>query len=71
MLRDTAMTGTEPQVGEVAEEGEQHGGDVLLQRRLLRAVEQYKAACWAEGEEPTEEDAWLVFLAALQFEDDK
>ena len=33
--------------------------------RILRAVEAYKAACAAEGQQPTEEDSWLVLLAAL------
>ena len=34
-------------------------------RRLLHAVESYKAACAAIGTEPTQEEAWLVFLSAL------
>ena len=38
-------------------------------RRLLRAVEQYKAACMARGAEPAEEEHWLVLLAALSAED--
>lgn len=32
---------------------------------LLRAVEAFKATCRAEDEEPTEEDNWLVLIAAL------
>jgi len=34
-------------------------------RRLLRAVEQYKAAQLAHGEAPREDDAWLVLIAAV------
>ena len=45
--------------------------DSDLSRWLLSAVETYKAACLAAGEEPTEEDAWLVLLSALQLEDAK
>jgi hypothetical protein len=39
-----------------------------VSRRLLRAVETYKAGCAVAGEQPTEEDSWLVLLAALQHE---
>ena len=39
-----------------------------LSRHLLRAVETYKASCLVAGEEPTEEDSWLVLLATLQRE---
>ena len=39
-----------------------------LSRHLLRAVETYKASCQVAGEEPTEEDSWLVLLSALQHE---
>ena len=39
-----------------------------LSRHLLHAVETYKAACAVAGEEPTQEDAWLVLLSALQLE---
>ena len=42
-----------------------------LSRHLLRAVETYKASCAVAGEEPTQEDAWLVLLSALQLEDAK
>ena len=42
-----------------------------LSRKLLSAVETYKAACAAAGEEPTQEDAWVVLLSALQLEDAK
>ena len=45
--------------------------DAELSRHLLRAVETYKASCAAAGEEPTQEDAWLVLLSALQLEDAK
>jgi hypothetical protein len=34
-------------------------------RRLLRALESYKASCAAKGEPPSEEDSWLVLIAAL------
>jgi hypothetical protein len=34
-------------------------------RRLLRAVEQYRAACAARGVEPAEDARWSVFLTAL------
>lgn len=40
-----------------------------LTRRVLSAVETYKEACRVAGEEPTEEDAWLVLLSALQLEE--
>ena len=40
--------------------------DNELTDRLLSAVETYKQSCRAAGEEPTEEDAWLVLLSALQ-----
>ena len=33
--------------------------------RILRAVETYKVACAAEGKQPSEEESWLVLLAAL------
>jgi hypothetical protein len=42
-----------------------------LSRHLLHAVETYKAACAVAGEAPTQEDAWLVLLSALQLEDAK
>lgn len=45
--------------------------DPILERRLLRAVETYKVACLAAGEEPTEEESWLVFLSALSQDSDK
>ena len=45
--------------------------DAGLSRYLLRAVEAYKASCAAAGEEPTQEDAWLVLLSALQLEEAK
>lgn len=34
-------------------------------RRILGAVEQYKALCAARNEQPTEEDSWLVLLGAV------
>ena len=34
-------------------------------RRLLRAVEQYRAACAARGVAPAEDARWSVFLPAL------
>jgi hypothetical protein len=37
-------------------------------RRLLRAVEQYRAACAARGVEPAEDGRWSVFLTALAAE---
>ena len=45
--------------------------DADLSRHLLHAVEAYKASCAAAGEQPTQEDAWLVLLSALQLEDAK
>ena len=49
--------------------GEARDIEVLRRRRVLRAVEAYKAACAAEGKEPTEEEGWLVLLAALRCPD--
>ncbi|HEX2035486.1 MAG TPA: hypothetical protein VHS99_15015 [Chloroflexota bacterium] len=37
-------------------------------RNLLRAVERYKVVCAARGEEPKEEESWLVLLSALRQE---
>lgn len=37
-------------------------------RRALGAVERYKALCAARGQAPTEEDSWLVLLAAVTAE---
>ena len=37
-------------------------------RRLLRAVEQYRAACAARGIEPSEDERWSVLLSALAAE---
>ncbi|MDQ3700384.1 MAG: hypothetical protein M3442_05620 [Chloroflexota bacterium] len=34
-------------------------------RRILGAVEQYKALCAAREEQPSEEDSWLVLLGAV------
>ena len=49
--------------------GEARDVEVLRRRRVLRAVEAYKAACAAEGKAPTEEESWLVLLAALHCPD--
>ena len=57
------LVGVADEVGDEAEFG--------LSHTLLRAVEAYKASCAAAGEEPTQEDAWLVLLSALQLEDAK
>jgi hypothetical protein len=40
----------------------------LTQRRLMRAVERYRAVCAARGVEPSEEEGWLVLLATLRAE---
>ncbi|HVG96610.1 MAG TPA: hypothetical protein VNK05_06915 [Chloroflexota bacterium] len=37
-------------------------------RRLLRAVEQYRAACAARGIEAPEDERWAVLLSALASE---
>lgn len=34
-------------------------------RRITRAIEAYKAACAAEGVEPSQEECWLILLAAV------
>lgn len=34
-------------------------------RRILGAVERYKALCAARAEQPTEEDSWLILLGAV------
>ena len=47
------------------------GVDAGLSGHLLRAVEAYKASCEAAGETPTQEDAWLVLLSALQLDEAK
>lgn len=46
------------------DESELEDGDERT-HRLLHAVETYKAVCAATGTEPTQEEAWLVFLSAL------
>ena len=56
-----------PEAAEVAEAG----ADAGLSGHLLRAVEAYKASCAAAGETPTQEDAWLVLLSALQLDEAK
>lgn len=47
------------------------GDAEALPRRLLRAVETYKASCLAAGEQPAEDESWLILLAALRHADDK
>jgi hypothetical protein len=49
--------------------GEAGDVETLRRRRVLHAIEAYKAACAAEGREPTEEESWLILLAALHFPD--
>ena len=56
---------------ELSEVMESAGVDAELSRHLLRAVEAYKASCAAAGETPTQEDAWLVLLSALQLDETK
>jgi hypothetical protein len=43
-------------------------GASVRSRRLLRAVEHYRAAAAARGEQPGEDELWLVLLAALDRE---
>jgi hypothetical protein len=43
-------------------------GASVRSRRLLRAVEHYRAAAAARGEQPDEDELWLVLLAALDRE---
>jgi hypothetical protein len=43
-------------------------GASVRSRRLLRAVEHYRAAAAARGEQPEEDELWLVLLAALDRE---
>lgn len=69
MYRDTLeATRGEAQLDEEAQET---GADPALTRRLLSAVETYKASCVAAGEVPTVEDSWLVLLSALRQDDDR
>ena len=72
MFRESAETveQVESQVLEEALAGVDEAGSGLS-RHLLSAVETYKASCAAAGEEPTQEDAWLVLLSALQLEEAK
>ena len=44
---------------------EEPDAEARRSRRVLRAVEAYKAACAADGKEPTEAENWLVLLAAV------
>jgi hypothetical protein len=53
---------------EVSAERAERAEQLELSRHLLRAVETYKASCQVAGEQPTEEDGWLVLLSALQRE---
>ncbi len=39
--------------------------EIRRTRRILGAVEQYKARCAARDEQPSEEDSWLVLLGAV------
>ena len=67
MYRETLeATREEVAVDDVLEEG----ADPVLTRRLLRAVETYKASCAVAGEEPTVEDSWLVLLTTLSREEE-
>jgi hypothetical protein len=63
----------ESQVLDLALAGVAEGADAEsdLSRHLLHAVEAYKASCAVAGEQPTQEDAWLVLFSALQLEDAK
>lgn len=68
MFRETVET--LDQISNQADNEETMGAaDGERSRQLLRAVEAYKASCAAAGEAPTQEDAWLVLLSALQFEE--
>jgi|GEM_PF-5917296 len=67
MYRETLeATREEVAIDDVREEG----ADPVLTRRLLRAVETYKASCAVAGEEPTVEDSWLVLLTTLSREEE-
>ncbi len=60
------MPSTEPEVLDRTEETDDlRDDDAHRTRFILRAIEAYKASCAAHGEEPTEEESWLVLLAAL------
>jgi hypothetical protein len=67
MLREAAVADREVQLDEDIQE-DTLVQQAALERRLLHAVETYKASCLAAGEEPTTEDGWLVLLAALGHE---
>ncbi len=45
--------------------GATHDVQAERSRRIKRAIEAYKAACAAEGHEPSEEECWLILLAAV------
>lgn len=68
MLREAVLEGVREDAPEEVQSETRY--DPQLTRRLLRAVETYKASCLAAGEEPTTEDSWLVLLSALQLEDE-
>jgi hypothetical protein len=68
MLREALVADREVQLDEDIQE-DTLAAHAALERRLLRAVETYKASCTAAGEEPTTEDSWLVLLAALGHEE--
>ena len=53
---------------EIAAAADGPGEEADRSRRLLRAVEHYKAACAADGVAPDAADTWLVLLAALDAE---
>ncbi|HEU5318436.1 MAG TPA: hypothetical protein VFX49_20150 [Chloroflexota bacterium] len=68
MFRETAGAADQT-IDELLDSIERHETD----RRsawVLSAVEAYKAACRAAGEEPSQEDIWLVVLSALQLEEE-
>jgi hypothetical protein len=67
VFRDT-VGAADHTIDELIDNIERHDDD-QRSARILSAVEAYKAACLAAGEEPTQEDAWLVVLSALQLEE--
>ena len=62
-----ARSEAEPSPAEAAPQ-EYLDGVSVRSRRLLRAVEHYRAASAARGEQPDEDELWLVLLAALDRE---
>jgi hypothetical protein len=76
VFRESADTAEQVEIQELSEVVEvtglaDAGVDGGLSGHLLRAVEAYKASCAAAGETPTQEDAWLVLLSALQLDEAK